>query len=211
MPTNDKPASNRMERKKEETKNRIIAVAIKLFNGQGVDATTMEHIAEEVDIAKGTLYNYFPVKEAIIAEFIEQAFETENPRTMLELEKMPDTRTRMLNMMRMMIEGVRQYKGIFEKFMVYRMQRTISIDADKEGKGGFGQLAETIVTLGQKQGEVRKDLPMGLLTNLFDFVFTEIVKQFYLEPDKFENGEVIEQCVELFLNGVKYEDKYENR
>ena len=30
---------------------------------------TMDQIAEEVDISKGTLYNYFPFKESIISEY----------------------------------------------------------------------------------------------------------------------------------------------
>lgn len=205
MPTKDKPAVSRAERKKEETKGRIVAVAMQLFNAQGVDAITMEQIAEEVDIAKGTLYNYFPAKEAIIVEFITQAFETENPRTILELEKMPDTRTRMLEMMRMLIEGVRQYKDIFEKFMVYRMKNMISIHSEEGGKGGFGELAEIIITLGQKDDEIRKDLPIELMINLFEFVFTEIVRQFYLRPDEFDSSEVIERCVELFINGVRHD------
>lgn len=52
----DMPAVSRVERKKEETKSRIITVAIGLFNEKGVQATTMEQIAELADIAKGTLY-----------------------------------------------------------------------------------------------------------------------------------------------------------
>lgn len=38
----------------------ILSVAMRLFKEQGVNATSMEQIAQEVDIAEGTLYNYFP-------------------------------------------------------------------------------------------------------------------------------------------------------
>lgn len=204
MSPKDISAVSRVERKKEETKNRIVAIAIKLFNEQGVEATTMEQIAEEVDIAKGTLYNYFSVKEAIISEFIQQAFKSENPKTIIELQKLPDTRMRMLTIMKMLIEGVRQYKDIFERFMVYQMQSMMTFREDEGDEGGFGDLAEVIITLGQKDNEIRKDLPVKLMVNLFEFVFIEVVKQFYFKPDECIN-EVIEQCVELFINGVKYE------
>jgi AcrR family transcriptional regulator len=204
MTPKDISAVSRVERKKEETKNRIVAVAIKLFIEQGVDATTMEQIAEEVDIAKGTLYNYFSVKEAIISEFIQQSFETENPKTILELEKLPDTRVRMLTIMKLLIEGVQQYRDIFKKFMVYRMKSMISFDVDESERSGISNLAEVIITLGQKNNEIRKDVPKELIINLFEFVFIEIVKQFYSKPDGFNKSEVIEQCVELFINGVKY-------
>ena len=198
-------AISRIERKKEETKNRIVTLAIKLFIEQGVDATTMEQIASEVDIAKGTLYNYFSSKEAIISEFIRQAFEVENPKTIVELEKLPNTRIRMLTIMKLLIEGVSQYKDIFEKFMVYRMKNMISLRTDENERSGIANLAETIISLGQKDNEIRSDLPIGFIIDLFEFTFTAVVKQYYLEPEGINIGNVIEQCVDLFMNGVKNE------
>lgn len=44
-----------------------MAAAMALIRAYGFEETTMEQIAEEADIAKGTLYNYFPAKEAIIS------------------------------------------------------------------------------------------------------------------------------------------------
>ena len=57
---------NRTERKKKDSRRKIIGVAMDLFKKQGFDATTMEQIADEADIARATLYSYFPVKEAIL-------------------------------------------------------------------------------------------------------------------------------------------------
>ncbi|MEN6350637.1 MAG: TetR/AcrR family transcriptional regulator, partial [Syntrophomonas sp.] len=85
---------NRVERKKEETRQKIINVAMGLFRKQGVDGTTMEQIAREVDIAKGTLYNYFPFKEAIINEFIQHSFKEKHAERITQYRSMPDTRTR---------------------------------------------------------------------------------------------------------------------
>jgi AcrR family transcriptional regulator len=41
--------------------------AFRLFESQGYDAVSMEQVAAEADVAKATLYSYFPVKEALIA------------------------------------------------------------------------------------------------------------------------------------------------
>lgn len=41
--------------------------AFRLFESQGYGAVSMEQIAAEADVAKATLYSYFPVKEALIA------------------------------------------------------------------------------------------------------------------------------------------------
>ncbi|HYT71474.1 MAG TPA: TetR/AcrR family transcriptional regulator [Gemmatimonadales bacterium] len=56
---------SRRERKKEETKERIVKAALRLFKDHGFDATTVDQIAEQADVAKGTFFNYFPRKEAV--------------------------------------------------------------------------------------------------------------------------------------------------
>jgi AcrR family transcriptional regulator len=57
----------RRERKKEETKERILEAAFALFRKHGVDATTVDDICEQADVAKGTFFNYFPRKEAVFS------------------------------------------------------------------------------------------------------------------------------------------------
>jgi TetR/AcrR family transcriptional regulator, cholesterol catabolism regulator len=63
---------SRRERKKEETKERIVEAAFALFRKHGVEATTVEQICEKADIAKGTFFNYFPRKEAVFGYLSEQ-------------------------------------------------------------------------------------------------------------------------------------------
>jgi AcrR family transcriptional regulator len=56
---------SRRERKKEETKERILQAAFELFRKRGVEASTVEEICDRADVAKGTFFNYFPRKEAV--------------------------------------------------------------------------------------------------------------------------------------------------
>lgn len=63
----DSPEKGRRERKRERTASHLSAIAFRLFERQGYDAVSMEQIAAEADVAKATLYNHFPVKEALIA------------------------------------------------------------------------------------------------------------------------------------------------
>ncbi len=57
----------RRERKKIETRRRISMAAFALFVERGYEATTVEAIAERADVAKGTVFNYFPHKRAFLA------------------------------------------------------------------------------------------------------------------------------------------------
>ena len=205
MRMKESPAGSRVERKKEETKKKIIAVAMNLFKEQGFDATTMEQIARETDIAKGTLYNYFPVKEAIIDEYIKRSFREKNSERMLQLQKMPNTRTRMILLFSELIAGVQRAKDFFERYIVYRMQKMISFNQDDGEKSGFYLVGMKIIKLGQKSAEIRTDLPLYVLEDMLEFTFIAVVKQFYLEPERFNARAAIEQCVDLFINGAKPE------
>ena len=54
-------------RKAEEKKNALLDAAGSLFEQKGFDATTMDEIAAEADVAKGTLYHYFANKSDLLA------------------------------------------------------------------------------------------------------------------------------------------------
>ncbi|MBI4963017.1 MAG: TetR/AcrR family transcriptional regulator [Desulfomonile tiedjei] len=62
----EKPPDRR-ERRRAETRDRIIRAALCLFSERGVATTTVEDITNEADVGKGTFFNYFPSKEHILA------------------------------------------------------------------------------------------------------------------------------------------------
>jgi AcrR family transcriptional regulator len=57
---------SRRERKKIETRQRLMEAALRLFREHGYDDATVEQIAGAADVAKGTFFNYFETKDAIL-------------------------------------------------------------------------------------------------------------------------------------------------
>jgi AcrR family transcriptional regulator len=63
-------STSRRDRKKLDAREKIIATAIDLFSKHGIANVTVEQIAEAADIGKGTIYNYFDTKEAVVVAFM---------------------------------------------------------------------------------------------------------------------------------------------
>src|ERR1700746_1009379 len=58
--------------KSDETRARILAAALELFRGQGLEATTVREIALGAGVATGAAYYYFDSKDAIVLAFYDQ-------------------------------------------------------------------------------------------------------------------------------------------
>ena len=63
-------AEPRTRRPAEEREAQIIAAAFTAFAANGLDETRLEDIARLAGVAKGTIYLYFPNKEALFREMI---------------------------------------------------------------------------------------------------------------------------------------------
>jgi len=200
--TQSPSGESRMDRKKEETRQKILAAAMNLFREQGFDAVSMETIAETVDIAKGTLYNYFPVKEAILDEYIRRNFKDRTQAWVDKIQTLPNTATRMETVFADLLTSIQSQKVIFEKYTAYRMKQWMSFHQEVDEKSGFQLIATEIIRLGQLNGELRSDLPTHMLEDLCEYVFMLMVKEFYLAPETFSAPQAIECSINIFLNGT---------
>jgi AcrR family transcriptional regulator len=90
--------SERQVRKERETREKIFRSAIRLFSERGLNNVTVEQITEAADVGKGTFFNYFQSKEAVLTYF--GGLQLERLQRALAQGKLPDSpRERILEML----------------------------------------------------------------------------------------------------------------
>ncbi|AFL99209.1 MULTISPECIES: TetR/AcrR family transcriptional regulator [Desulfitobacterium] len=198
---------NRRERKKEETKQSILTTAIQFFQTQGYDATTMEQIAEAVDISKVTLYNYFPSKELIVAEFFQDMSHQFVDQVLDFLAKLPTTRSKIYEYFRGQFEWNLQYRELLQIYFVHQFQSMLQPEAYQNS--GMDQVLAQIIRYGQEAGELRQDLPTEYLAKHLEIMYVMEFMVWILEGDSWNPEKHLAAMVDLFMNGA--ENKSEMR
>src|SRR5262245_10106111 len=57
---------SRGDRRKQETRARILEAAVELFGEIGFDATKISDVCDRADIARQTFFNHFPAKSDLL-------------------------------------------------------------------------------------------------------------------------------------------------
>ncbi|MDO0823194.1 TetR/AcrR family transcriptional regulator [Desulfosporosinus nitroreducens] len=204
MEPRDVLVEGRIERKKKETRQKIIKAAMDLIQRQRFDNTTMEQIAEEADVARKTLYNHFPVKEAIVDEYVRSLSREFTQEAFDKLQNLPDTRSRLLETLDKVYEQVEINPEIIGISMGYRLKNMFQ--GEGYSSGGTQSLIAEIIRLGQQAGEIRQDIQAKLLVKQLDILRGAVVVDWLNDPSRLELRKEMALLVDLFLNGATGKD-----
>ncbi len=194
---------NRWERRKEKTRNKIVDIAMDLFDKQGFGATSMEQIAQEVDIAKGTLYSYFNVKEAIISEYIERYFrESESDLDSL-IKALPDTRSRLLAVAENASAWTVVHKHILQIYIIYRFQQLQESIRNRNERTGLENAFAKIIRAGQESGDLRTDMRSEVLARHLKVMHLVAVMSWLVDQVNNPLLDSLSKAYDLFLSGAE--------
>lgn len=144
----------RRERKRQQTADHIVETAMALFRERGFDGVTMEEIASGADVARGTLYSYFPVKEAVLSHYFSQQLLLALPGIFASLAEIPDPLQRIsayLDGTAAWLEGHREF---FAPYLQYRFANPETEDS------GTSRIYLQLLTAAQTAGRLRTDMPV---------------------------------------------------
>ena len=98
--------------KAEETRERILDAALKLFRERGFDETTMRDIAAAAGVATGAAYYYFRSKEELVMAFYVRTAEEARDLIPAEIAKSRDLRKRIQSIIDLKLQQFEQHRRL---------------------------------------------------------------------------------------------------
>jgi len=208
--------AERREREKEQRKNDIIDAAERVFFGHGHENATMDDVAKEAELSKGTLYLYFKNKEELYLaihlrgnKILRSLFEKTIDKYKSGLEK-----TKAIGLA--YVEFYKTYPNYFNALIYYESREINFSDEDSvatecliEGKATLEMLINAIM-IGMKDGSIRPDIdPVKTALSLWGQTtgivqIAALKEKIVLQPHFSLNAEeLIEYSFDLILHALK--------
>lgn len=160
-------AGNRRERRSAEIRERLFRAALGLFARKGFAETTVEDITEAADVGKGTFFNYFRSKDHILIAFGEmQLGKLETAVDEARGTNAPIPQFLRALGVRMTEEPARNpeiIRALLQAYLSTTPVRAAMLDLQKRVLA----LHTELVRIGQRQGEIRNDLPAEEIAYVF--------------------------------------------
>lgn len=151
------------ERNRQRIYERIVRAATDLFSTTGYERTTMDAIAVKAEVSRGTLFNYFPTKEALLIPFVQELYEQSvQPEILSYLGTQPRTFQALQVLFMSIHEHILTLPHIDRALHLELFQPATPRPVTKECRGEIGFLGTltAILRYGQQRGEVRVDIPL---------------------------------------------------
>jgi TetR/AcrR family transcriptional regulator, cholesterol catabolism regulator len=192
--------AGRRERKKLETRERILESGVALFAVHGYDSTTMEQIGERADVSRATVFNYFARKEDIVFEWFGR-MQAEFARALAaDDERAVDSTSRLGHAFRVLAD-MYEADPATGRAMVRAWQRAGGpLVADESGTP---QLVADTVRAGQRAGDIPRDVdPDRVAMILFDAYLGVLYRWVLDETDQLALGEQLTATLDLLLPAI---------
>lgn len=156
-----------MERKKNQTKKKIVSAAWRLFYEQGYENTTVDDIVELSGTSKGSFYHYFEGKDALLSSLsilFDEKYEELTPRMdpeMNSFDKLMYLNRELFSMIERTVP-IDLLARMYSTQLVTRGEKHL-LDHNRV----YYRLLRSIVLEGQERGQINREIPAAEITKLY--------------------------------------------
>jgi AcrR family transcriptional regulator len=195
----------RLARKEQArvTRAKLYDAAMNLFNKRGYERVTVDEICARAGVSKGAFYAHFKSKDQVCLEIFMQAdgyYEEVFPL----LEKEKTYRDKVSAFARAALANIEK-TGV----MVMRISYYGQIAPGKKKAAiasrdrSLYKLTERLVREGQEQGEVRTDIPSGMIAENIIHAIRGMVYDWCQQNGKFDLQEYGQVLMQMFFDGLR--------
>ncbi len=143
--------ATRWSRRRAQTYKRLLNAGEQLFRAQSFDVITVERLAAAADVAKGTFFNYFSSKEALLGALLDA-------RVQAILEVPQDSQTSPIEQIWQLLLDIRRelmpYVHLFRQMFAYAASHPHYASSSQEHRT-MSEILAGLVRDGQRQGLFR--------------------------------------------------------
>jgi AcrR family transcriptional regulator len=195
---------------KEVKRAMILETAMKLFARKGVNATKMADIAAGAGIGKGTIYEYFPTKEAIFLAGFEQFYlEMQKALSAIAASSLspPEKLEKLLFLsIDFLIKENPDFARVIMEFWAEGIRREENDEALtlnlKKIYAHYREIFADIIEAGIKQ-EMFHPLPPDTLASLLIGTLDGLYLQWFLDPESVDFEEAERILLDILYSGIK--------
>jgi AcrR family transcriptional regulator len=193
---------------KDEKRRQIAFAAIKLFSENGFERSRIDDVAKEAGVGKGTIYEYFKDKDALI----KGAFEVLMSDVFDDMMEIDFTKPSLESLRDLSLSTVRAMNELgntyifFVEYLLYSARAGEYHFLDEMLKGYRGYIA-TILKEGVKRGEVRPEIDVKKTAAAFAAWFDGAVFHWMISPDTVSFEEMTDSFLEMSIRGLAFEQK----
>lgn len=180
-------------------KDEIIKACIHMMCEKGAGLSSMQAIADEVGIAKGTLYFYFDSKETLYNEVFEYCHQLDVEACNVGLECCENALDKLCKRFENIIEHAIQHP---EEAKVENIISLYPMYQREHYKKDFTDAIIVIMQEGMEQGEV-KEMSDWLLTELYYGITMSMYMKFIHNPDLWNDEKIRKDCCQFIRDSFK--------
>ena len=151
-------SDNRTTRKRQQTRDHIAHTAHALFERDGYEAVTMEQIATQADVARATLYNHFPVKEAVLVHWMHTQLGSDLKEMLADILGRESFVPRVACLLQRSANWWEDHRQYAAPYIRFRFQQVRDGTEEQHASGMF-PLYVLLIEQAQQAGELRRELP----------------------------------------------------
>lgn len=180
---------------------RIRDAAITLFYKQGIENTSIQDIAKQADIAKGTIYLYFKSREELVDYVFDYCFGLNIKSSMKNVEEQKTMSSKLKKRIENMIVWNKEFpkeSSIISSY--YKPVNVVGTESVAFSKSY--EINKTFIEKGVHDGEFKK-LPLNFLCAIFFSAVEGLTTYVKKNPEVLNNCELLEEMLDTAVDCIR--------